>query len=148
MLIHSYTTWRFVASTSGLIVADGFEAWPSAEVVAAAFTGIPKFGAVTITFPITVSVGGATNHHAWLSQRTEVAADQYFSIVEANATVDAWTISLTDRAVTELGLALQTSALNEAQLKQAVRDVRLYTQRVSDDSIRHVGLDKAMFADF
>ena len=152
MICLNYSQFRSVFSTSGVVAADGYEEWPSAELRSGGFSGgLTGVDKPILAFPITVSVDGSANgaaaHNAWLSQRTDVAANQWLSTTETAGKSGSWTIALTATAVADLGLASTTAAVSVDQLTKILKHVYLYVQRQSDDAIQWFDLLRLSLAD-
>lgn len=145
-VIVNYTTMRATfATTATPVDPDGMEPWPYANVRASGFDdGFTGIGEPITAFPITVSVDslnvGAVAHDAYLSQRTDVAASQYFTIVETATYSGTWTISLTSVGAAAIGNALTTDPVTPDQLAQATKYCALYVKRLSDAAIQWVSL--------
>jgi hypothetical protein len=131
---------------------DGMESWP-VEMVNAngfddGFTGIPT----PITdFPFLASVDGQVYgdlaHHFYLSQRTDDPDKRYIDVTRADDGASGTvTLSLTDIAVSDLGLEDATSTQNEDQLTRILKNVTLYAARISDGAIQYVNLLEATLA--
>jgi hypothetical protein len=149
VLLYDYSTFRSVFATSSTPDAAGYETWPSASIRASGFDdGFTGIGVATVAaFPITITVGGSVAHHAYLSQRTDDPTKQYLAIVDATSYPDAWTLSLTALAVSELGLASSVAAVTEENLKHILTDCTLYVQLVSNNAIQAIDLLDAAIVD-
>ncbi len=157
MILPSYTSMRAVFATSATIADDGHPVFPESELTAQAWSlsGATRYTA-TFAFPKRVqmwAIGGVAvdtglDHHAYLSQRSDVAASQWLNLSEYNTTTDIWTLSLTDECTEALGLASKESVISEPKLRRILKDVYLYTQRISDDSIRVADLHSMVFSDY
>lgn len=157
MILPSYTSMRAVFATSATLGNDGHPVFPEAEHTEQAFSlsGSTKYTA-SFAFPKRVQMWavGATavdtgeDHHAYLSQRSDVAANQWLNIAEYNTTTDAWTLTLTDEAVDALGLGSKESVISEGNLRRILKGAYLYTQRISDDSVRVCDLTRLVFSDY
>jgi hypothetical protein len=142
--------------TSSLVGAfyenDGMEQWPLANVRAGGFDdGFATVPANTIPltpFPLTLTVNAeatdvsaGTSYTWWLSQRTETAASQHFTMTHADSLkTGTVTLALTATAVSDLGLDSATDALNVGARMKAFRNVYVYCQRDSDKAIQLVHL--------
>lgn len=147
MIVANWITMRSLFATGVALDVDGVSTWPIGSVRPTGFnSGFTGIATPITAFPITVTIGGSVDHHAYLSQRTDDGAAQYLTLAIANATTDAWTISLTALAVSDLGLASATAAVDTGQLTLLLRDVTLYVQRISDDAIQLVNLLDATLA--
>ncbi len=148
---------RAVFATSATLANDGHPVFPEAEHTNQDFSlsGATKYTA-SFAFPKRVqmwAVGGTLvdsgeDHHAYLSQRSDVAANQWLTLSEYNTTTDIWTLTLTDECTEALGLASKESVLSEGNLRRILKGVYLYTQRISDDSIRVCDLTRLVFSDY
>lgn len=151
MIVSNYSTFRALFATTTTRALDGFELWPSASLEASGFDdGFTGIDTPILSFPITISVDGLANgaeaYHLWLSQRTEVAADQYLSIALASGKSGSWTISLTSKCVSDLGLGGATSTVTPDQLVEILRNCHVYVQRISDNAIQWVDLLRSTLA--
>lgn len=141
-IVNSYVAARAFFSDTGTIMADGMEKWPITAPTAS-YTNITKFTGGTYTLFIAIELTNGFDNHAWLSQRTDVAADQWLYLIAGNATVDAWVLGITAKGVADLGIATATTPLNESQLRRVLKHVTLYTCKASDPSVHtHMQLDK------
>jgi hypothetical protein len=141
VIVYDYSTFRALFATTATPDVTGYEEWPFAEVRSGGFDdGFTGIDTPIAAFPIEVDVGGGVDHHAYLSQRTDDTALQYLEITEANPATDAWTIALTAKCVSDLGLALTTSPVTEDQLRRILANVTLYVQRISDNAIQFVNI--------
>jgi hypothetical protein len=157
VILPSYTSMRAVFATTTTLGNDGHPVFPEAEYTNQDFSlsGTTKYTA-SFAFPKRVqmwAVGGVAvdtgeDHHAYLSQRSDVAANQWLELGEYNTTTDIWTLSLTHEAVEAFDLALTTSVLSEPILRRILKGVYLYTQRISDDSVRVCDLTRLVFSDY
>ncbi len=150
-----YTTMRSVFNIGAGTDVAGYEIWPSASVRAAGFddgfTGVTKFSG-TYTFPKTISVDGGANgadaHDVYLSQRTDIPADQYLSLTSVAGKSGSWSLALTANAVARLGIATAATPLNHDQTIRTLKHCTLYCQRHSDNAIQLVQLYNAVFTDY
>lgn len=143
MILPTYSAFRTVFAVDPTVLdAAGAPLWTAALLRIGAFaalTGIPR---PVATFPISVTCnGGAADGGAafdwYLSQRTDVVASQYLLLTQLDATHSGSVIiGLTAMAYTTLGISLVTQAVNEDQSTRLFRDVTLYCQRRSDNSIQ------------
>jgi hypothetical protein len=157
LILNSYVSMRAVFATSATLAADGHLVFPEDEIAEQAWSlsGATRYTA-TFSFPKRVQmwpVGGVAvetgqDHHAYLSQRSDVAANQWLSLGEYNTVTDVWNLTLTTVAVNALGLASKESVLSEPNLRRILKNVYLYTQRISDNSIRVADLTSMVFSDY
>ena len=146
-VLASYTELRACFATTLDRAGDGFEEWPSEELEAGGFTGgFTGVAAPIAAFPIDVSVDGSANgseaYHAYLSQRTDDAASQSFTIVRTSGKSGTWTIALTSFGATSVGLGSTTAPVSVDQLTKLLKHVYLYVQRISDDAIQFLDLTR------
>lgn len=144
-VLSSYSTMRAAFATTTDRAADGFEEWPSELVLANGFDdGFTGIATPILSFPITVSVDGSANgseaYDVFLSQRTEVAADQPFAIARATGKSGSWTITMTTAGRLSIGLASVTDPVSVDQLSQILNFCHLYVSRHSDQAIQWVDL--------
>jgi hypothetical protein len=138
---------------------DGIEGWPVANVRAggfdAGFTGftVPYDGnpmTITINAGAADASPGVDEYDWYLSQRTDEASNQYFTIVQApdsggQSFSGSVVLDITTLAQTEFGITPGT-ILTSAQLVNLFRKMSLYVQRRSDDAIQWVDLLRVQVA--
>ncbi len=154
MLVYSYTAMRALFATGATIANDGHPEFPEDELTAQVWSlsGGTQY-TTAFAFPKRLQMGAiavdtSEDHHCYLSQRTDNSANQWLAISEYNANVDQWLISLTAKAVADFELDDTTSALTEPQLRRILKNVFVYTQRVTDDSVRVADLSRIVFSDY
>ncbi len=143
-ILTNYASFRQTFSVAKTLSPDGYEVWDVGDIYDATWSAVPR---PITAFPITIGASEGASH-AYLSQRTDVVADQYLEITAANATVDQWTIGLSVRGVAELGVLLPTTTLTPAQVAVVLRDVTLYGQRISDHGTSMLRLDQASLSHY
>ncbi len=146
MILHTYAAFRAQFALPGAAIAnDGMEEWPVAKLRSGGFTGLVT---PTITaFPILMTcnsgaVDGGAAFDWYLSQRTDVAADQYLTITQFDPTKSgSILVGITEVNVLKLlpdvdGITIAYPASLTALLK----NVHLYVQRRSDQAIQWIKL--------
>lgn len=152
MILANFTLFRTNFSAGGTDL-DGYATWPLANVRASGFDGGFTGIAKPITaFPVEPTVdgnnAGSPAHNAYLSQRTDDPALQWLSIVEKVGYTGTWTISLTAKCVSDLGLASATASLTQDELIRILNHCHLYVKRNSDGAIQWVDILRASLSDY
>lgn len=142
-MISTFTQFRSDFATSSGLLVDGYERWPVDNIglngFAPTWTGITK---IPFTMTVQVSLDGSANgamlYRSYLSQRTDDATKQYLLAAETTGKTGTWSLLPTALAIADLELAIVGPGyLIDTEEKAAglFRDVTLYVQRLSDDSI-------------
>lgn len=145
MILLRHTDFRQRFATVSTTDPDGFETWPIAKMRSGGFDGgFTGIARPISAFPMTVSCNaqaadGGAAYDWYLSQRTDDPSLQWISISQLSSTQSGSVVlALTSKCVADLNLASTTATLNEDNLREILRYVDLYVQRVSDDSIQLV----------
>lgn len=141
MILPNYPTFRDTFGEGQEVGPDGFLIFPGVgSLRTGGFTGLvtPTIAA----YPITItcnggaadSVLGVHEYDWYLSQRTDIAANQYLTMIHADPTKSGTVrIALVDVNVAKLLPGLSGAALlTAASLSTIFRNVHLYVSRRSD----------------
>ena len=128
---------------------DGAEKWPLDLVRAAGFSSTFVLSPLKITqLPALLTVNGlatdavAGSSYRWyVRQRTDDAAVKWLDPTIPDMTrTGSLVLSLTDKAVADMGLASKTSKLTAEQQVRLLRNVTIFCRRDSDGAIQFVDL--------
>lgn len=155
MIYRSYSSFRYGFATSTVLRAlDGYEYWPANMVRANGFDDGIAIAKPITSMPFALSVDGLALgstflYDSYLSQRTDVTADQYLQVTEASGYTGSWLLDLTEMAREKFGLSPSAASVdvNEDQLIQALKHCAFYVKRQSDGAIQYLELLKATLAD-
>jgi hypothetical protein len=139
--------------TSSLVGAryelDGMERWPIALVRANGFDdGATPSKRPFTPFPVTLTVNGditdvaaGTSYTWYVSQRTDTGGSRGFVVTHPDsAKTGTIQLSLTARAVADLGIGTSVSPLNAGQRQRLLKHCYAFVQRASDKAIQIVDL--------
>jgi hypothetical protein len=130
---------------------DGLETWPIDKVRASGFANtITGIDSATTEFPVTVSCDGGADdslelNDVYLSQRTDYGPSRYFSLTRVAGKSGSWSLALTAKAVSDLGIDGATAPLNADQLSRVLRYCTMYFRRQGDGAIQLLDLHTAVF---
>ncbi len=159
MILPNYTSFRAVFSTTGTPDVSGYEAWPSAKVRSGGFagtiTGLPSaiipsnfFFLPTCNAHATDAVPGVDDYDIYVSQRSDVDAEQYWDIYPYVFPGDLfWRSGSLLLVRSTLGFAKYPDPLTEDSLIALYKHVTIYWKRRSDGAIQLADLTKFAFSD-
>lgn len=148
MIVHTYAAFRAQFALPGATTAnDGLPAWPVAKLRAGGFTGLVT--PIIAGFPLIVTcnagvVDGGIAFDWYLSQRTDITANQYFTVTQLTATKSgSIRISVNELNVLKLLPTATEFTVNNSHpelLTPLLKNVHLYVQRRSDNAIQWIKL--------
>lgn len=137
-----------VSSLTGAFYAnDGAEVWPTALVRANGFSSTFTITQAPITlFPsqwtinnLATDVAAGSSYTWYLRQRTDDPDLQWLQAVHASALFTGTLyVTLTARAVADLGIATSTTKLTAAQQRRVLKGVTAFCKRDSDGAIQQI----------
>lgn len=128
MILPNYTTFRHYASTTKIIMADGYEQWPQANL--AVWTTFATVGG--LRFPLWIPIASAKSYTYYLSQRTDDPALQDMVIYEADTMI---LVGMTEVGRVKLGIADATQQLTTSQMRAIVQGSVIYGLGLPGDTI-------------
>lgn len=128
--------------------ADGMEPWPVSMVRAAGFdsvtwSGIDMTVAAAFTVPLDIIVEGAVDCQSYLSQRTDVAANQWFVWTQSGTGQYTLTLTAAGQAANGGGVSFDYGG-DRNRFDKMFRNVHAYFCRKSDGAIYWVDLHKVL----
>ncbi len=159
MILPNYTSFRAVFSVTGTPDVSGYEAWPSAKVRSGGFvntvTGLPSaiipssfLFAPTCNGHATDAVPGVDDYDIYVSQRSDIIAEQYWTVFPYIPVSDTmWRSGSLGMIRSDLGFAKYPDPLTEDSLIALYKHVTIYWKRRSDGAIQVSDLTKSAFSD-
>lgn len=151
MIFATWSQFRAGFMPGAPIGIDGVETWDSAMVDQAGFANsltFPQF----VSFPYDIEVDAGpdavpgTDEYSWyLSQRTDVVANQYFEVQRNDTNSPVVTNSGRIRIVRTALAATLYPTVTTIALIAMFKDLDLYVYRVSDGLIQHRLLEDVIF---